>query len=53
MLNRTMIEKARLDGSIMHEKKTSVKQSRQNMSQLKNRIEALKRNVEAAQKKEQ
>ena len=36
----------------MLEKKKQVKQSRQNMEQLKHRIDALKRNVEQAQKKE-
>ena len=37
----------------MLSKKNGVKQSRQNMVQLKNRIAALKRNVDAAQKKEE
>ena len=48
--NQTVIEKSKLNGSMMLNKKKSVKQSRQNMVQLKHRIEALKRNVDAAQK---
>jgi len=37
-------------GTIMLEKTTKVQKSRQNMEQLKHRIDALKRNVENVQK---
>lgn len=52
-LNQTMMtNNSKLDGSIMLEKKQNVKASQQNMEQLRHRIDALKRNVELAQKKE-
>jgi hypothetical protein len=38
------------EGSVMLEKKQNVQKTQQNMAQLKNRIEALKRNVELTQK---
>jgi len=41
-----MIAQAKLEAQIMMDKKRNVKQSRQNMEQLKHRIDALKRNVE-------
>jgi len=37
---------------MMLEKKQNVKSSQQNMTQLRHRIDALKRNVELAQRKE-
>ena len=52
-LNQTMMtNNSKLDGSMMLEKKQNVKASQQNMEQLRHRIDALKRNVELAQKKE-
>lgn len=45
-LNRSLRESSKRDGSVMREKKQNVVKSQQNMAQLKNRIEALKRNVE-------
>lgn len=52
-LNKSLMGASKLDGSIMLEKRQNVVKSQQNMAQLKNRIEALKRNVEQAQKKAQ
>ena len=43
---------SKIDGSMMLERKQNVKSSQQNMTQLRHRIDALKRNVELAQKKE-
>ena len=49
-MNQSMSSK--IDGSMMLERKQNVKSSQQNMTQLRHRIDALKRNVELAQKKE-
>ena len=49
-LNKSLVERSRIEGTIMLEKTTKVQKSRQNMEQLKHRIDALKRNVENVQK---
>ena len=50
-LDQTMQSKQ--EAALIMEKIRNVKVTRQNMDQLKNRIETLKRNVELEQKKEQ
>lgn len=50
-LDQTMQSKQ--EAALIMEKIKNVKVTRQNMDQLKNRIETLKRNVELEQKKEQ
>jgi len=50
-LDQTM--QAKQEAALIMEKIKNVKATRQNMNQLKNRIETLKRNVELEQKKEQ
>jgi len=46
--NKSLLERSKMDAMVMREKRQNVVKSQQNMAQLKNRIEALKRNVEQA-----